>query len=115
MGVLDDVYAAASCAFVGGSLRPFGGHSPLEAAAAGRPVIVGPHTANCEDSVARLEGAGGLMRVENPAALGKRVAELLTAPEEAIRRGQAAHGAVQAGPDRGAATVRFLRERGVLP
>jgi 3-deoxy-D-manno-octulosonic-acid transferase len=115
MGVLDEVYAASTCAFVGGSLRPFGGHSPLEAAAAGRAAIVGPHTVNCEDAVARLEAGGGLLRVADPAALGDRVAELLTAPDEAIRRGRAGHAVVQSGTGRGAATVDFLRERGVLP
>jgi len=115
MGVLDEVYSASACAFVGGSLRPFGGHSPLEAAAAGRASIVGPHTANCQDAVDRLGKAGGLLRVEDAAELADRVAELLASPDAAARRGRAAHGVVAAADGRGAATVAFLRERGVLP
>lgn len=41
-GVLASYYAAADAAFVGGSLVPLGGHNPLEPAAAGAAVIVGP-------------------------------------------------------------------------
>jgi 3-deoxy-D-manno-octulosonic-acid transferase len=115
MGVLDEVYAASDCAFVGGSLRPFGGHSPLEAAAAGRTALVGPHTANCAGAVQRLETAGGLLRVEDAAALRDRVAELLGDPAAAERRGRAALEAVRESAGRGAATVRFLRESGVVP
>jgi 3-deoxy-D-manno-octulosonic-acid transferase len=115
MGVLDEVYAASSCAFVGGSLRPFGGHSPLEAAAAGRAALVGPHTANCAEAVERLEAAGGLLRVPDAATLGDRIGELLSDPAEAARRGRAGLAAVRGAGGRGAGTVRFLREAGVVP
>jgi len=115
IGVLDEAYAASACAFVGGSLRPYGGHSPLEAASAGRVSLVGPHTANCADAVERLEAAGGLLRVKDPAALGDRVAELLGSPPEAARRGRAAHSVVSTSAGGGEATVALLREHGVLP
>lgn len=43
MGELIGVFACADVAFVGGSLRNFGGHNPLEPAALGIPVLFGPY------------------------------------------------------------------------
>lgn len=43
MGVLPELYERARIAFVGGSLKPFGGHNPMEPAIAGIPVIFGPY------------------------------------------------------------------------
>lgn len=113
MGVLDEAYARAQCAFVGGSLRPFGGHSPLEAAAAGRAALVGPHTENCSDAVARLERAGGLERVTSGADLAVRVHRLLSDAAAAHRHGRAAHEAARQASGVGRATVAFLEARGV--
>jgi hypothetical protein len=39
LGVLADWYRAADAVFVGGSLAPYGGHNPMEAAACGVPVV----------------------------------------------------------------------------
>ena len=46
LGELAQFYALADCAFVGGSLIPFGGHNPLEPLAQGKPVLWGPHFFN---------------------------------------------------------------------
>jgi len=46
MGELPILLAAADVAFIGGSLVPVGGHNPIEAAAAGVPVLFGPHGFN---------------------------------------------------------------------
>jgi 3-deoxy-D-manno-octulosonic-acid transferase len=53
MGELQLLYGAADVAFVGGSLVPTGGHNLLEPAAAGIPVVFGPHMFNF-DEIARL-------------------------------------------------------------
>lgn len=45
-GELAKVYRYASAAFIGGTLPPFGGHNPIEAAAAGVPVCFGPSMSN---------------------------------------------------------------------
>jgi 3-deoxy-D-manno-octulosonic-acid transferase len=45
-GELARVYRYATAAFIGGSLMPFGGHNPIEAAAAGVPVCFGPSMTN---------------------------------------------------------------------
>jgi 3-deoxy-D-manno-octulosonic-acid transferase len=54
MGVLTELYALADAAFVGGSLKAFGGHNPLEPALAGTPVVFGPSMESQHDSAALL-------------------------------------------------------------
>lgn len=114
VGVLDDAYRASSVAFVGGSLRRFRGHSPWEAARAGRPVLMGPDTSNCADAFARLESRGGAVRVADAAELARRVGDWLADPAAAERAGAAAHGVVRDGLGGGERTVAFLRECGVV-
>ncbi len=60
-GVLASYYSAADVAFVGGSLVPLGGHNPLEPAACGVPVIMGPHHATQRDAVQALRSHGALI------------------------------------------------------
>lgn len=43
LGEMDSLFAVADAVFLGGSLAPRGGHNPIEPAAAGLPVISGPH------------------------------------------------------------------------
>lgn len=45
MGELPLFYGVSDVAFIGGSLIPWGGHNPLEAAALAKPLISGPHFA----------------------------------------------------------------------
>lgn len=73
MGELLNFYAASDVAFVGGSLRPNGGHNVLEPAALGVPIIVGPHTYNFADIVDLLQTAGGLVTVDNIGSLASQV------------------------------------------
>ncbi len=54
IGELASVYSLASIAFVGGSLRPSGGHNPLEPAQFGVPIVMGPHYENFRAIVDRL-------------------------------------------------------------
>ncbi len=46
MGLLQELYALANIAFVGGTLAPIGGHNLLEPVWVGTPVLFGPHTEN---------------------------------------------------------------------
>jgi 3-deoxy-D-manno-octulosonic-acid transferase len=114
MGVLPEAYRGARCAFVGGTLRPFGGHNPLEAAACGRAVLVGPHTESCEAAVGRLAERGALTRVRSAQELGERVAGLLGDPAAALRAGRAAWDVARSLGGAADATVAFLAERGAL-
>lgn len=63
LGELGLFYRLAGVALVGGSLVPHGGQNPLEPARLGCPVLLGPHTWNFEEPVARLLAAGGALRV----------------------------------------------------
>ncbi len=69
VGELASLYVMAAAAFVGGSLVPIGGHNVLEPAAAGAPVLFGPHTHHVREPAEALLLAGGAIRVPNAAAL----------------------------------------------
>ncbi len=69
MGELPLMYAASTVAFVGGSLVPIGGHNPLEPAAMGLPVVVGPHTFNFVDITSLLLQANALVQVTQSSEL----------------------------------------------
>ncbi|MFQ5608261.1 MAG: 3-deoxy-D-manno-octulosonic acid transferase [Candidatus Zixiibacteriota bacterium] len=50
-GVLVENYGAADLAFVGGTMKPIGGHNILEPPQRGTPVLFGPFTENVSDAV----------------------------------------------------------------
>jgi 3-deoxy-D-manno-octulosonic-acid transferase len=80
IGELASLYHEAELAFVGGSLVPLGGHNPIEAWAAGVPVLVGPHTENFRDVVADGELRGFARRVTGAAALSRELARAFSRP-----------------------------------
>lgn len=57
-GELARIYRYATAAFIGGTLAQFGGHNPIEAAAAGVPVAFGPHMSNFREIAAAFLGHG---------------------------------------------------------
>ncbi|WP_354468362.1 lipid IV(A) 3-deoxy-D-manno-octulosonic acid transferase [Marinobacterium sp. MBR-109] len=77
MGELMLFYAAADIAFVGGSFSATGGHNPLEPAALGLPVVMGPDCFNFQSITDSLSEAGGLVRVEDANALQTQLLEWL--------------------------------------
>jgi 3-deoxy-D-manno-octulosonic-acid transferase len=75
LGVLPDAYAAADFAIVGGTLEAYGGHNPVEPAALGVPVILGPSLANCRAAAEALLAAGGARAVASAAELAVALVE----------------------------------------
>ncbi len=69
MGELFAYYLVAEVAYVGGSLVPLGGQNLIEAAAAGCPVLIGPHTFNFSDTSDEAVRAGAAIRVADFDAL----------------------------------------------
>lgn len=69
MGELAAFLAAGDAAFIGGSLVPTGGHNLLEAAAAGVPVAVGPHTFNFAEITEMMVREGAAVRVADAGEL----------------------------------------------
>jgi 3-deoxy-D-manno-octulosonic-acid transferase len=84
IGELAALYGAAAVAFVGGTLAPIGGHSPIEPAQAGRAPIVGPHTENVRDVAALLLGADAAVRVGDAAGLAAALAPHRGATERTL-------------------------------
>ena len=115
LGVLKGYYGVADVAFVGGSLAPFGGHNPLEPAACGAALIMGPHHASQSDVVRALEAAGALRVAGSEAEVAKVLERLLGDAQARAGAGRAAVGVVV--KRRGAArrTVVRLVEMGLWP
>jgi 3-deoxy-D-manno-octulosonic-acid transferase len=90
MGEMFTYYAACDVAFIGGSLLPFGGQNLIEACAAGKPVLVGPHTYNFAAAAEGAISAGAALRVMDAADLARKAAALLTHPALLQRMGAAA-------------------------
>ncbi len=88
MGELMLFYAAADIAFVGGSFSGTGGHNPLEPAALGLPVVMGPDCFNFQVITEALRDQGGLVRVEQAEALERQLQDWLEQPEQRHQAGQ---------------------------
>lgn len=100
MGELGLWYRLAPIAFVGRSLiAPGGGQNPLEPARLGCAIAVGPYTGNFTDHVARLRQAGGLVQVDDAAALAEFVSAMLSDPRRRARIGEAAAASVTGSDD----------------
>lgn len=94
IGELASLYREACLAFIGGSLIPAGGHNPIEAWAAGVPVLVGPHTGNFREVTEDGERLGILERVDGAPALARAVAAAISDPDGLARRSERARQAV---------------------
>jgi 3-deoxy-D-manno-octulosonic-acid transferase len=101
IGELPSVYHHANLAFVGGSLVRGGGHNPIEAWAAGVPVVVGPHTENFREITEKGGELNILTRVANVEDLAKVLSSELADPSRLLARGTVARRFVAA--NRGAA------------
>lgn len=88
MGLLVDFYRLADVVFVGGSLVAKGGHNPLEPAALGKPVLMGPYTFNFAAVCECLQKAGNL-QLTSAAELLQQIPQLLADPEQRQSMGQA--------------------------
>ena len=95
MGEMDLFYAASDVAFVGGSFSPIGGHNTLEPAAAGIPVIVGPHTHNFVEITQLLLAVNALVQVQDSRALAQAVLHWFHSPEARKEAGNAGKNAVE--------------------
>ena len=99
-GVLGDLYALATVAFVGGGFHSAGLHSVLEPASFGAPVLFGPQHHKSRDAL-MLIAADGARAVEDAAQIEAVLGELLSDTARAKRLGDNARETVRRG--RGAA------------
>jgi 3-deoxy-D-manno-octulosonic-acid transferase len=97
-GELAALYTQAAIVFVGGSLVPIGGHSPLEPASAGKAVLFGPYMDHFAEVAELLVSQGGAIQIQDSqemaAALGAllkdraRLAQMGRAGQEIVRSHQ---------------------------
>jgi 3-deoxy-D-manno-octulosonic-acid transferase len=89
MGEMAMYYASCDVAFIGGSLLPYGGQNLIEAAAAGKPALIGPHTWNFEQAAEQAVAAGAAYRVGNAKELADAVRRLQADALQRSAMGQA--------------------------
>lgn len=89
IGLLPRIYPLAAAALLGGTFAPVGGHTPLEAAVAGCPLVAGPHVQHQLDLLAPLVAAGGVKPAASFAEAGAQLARWVAAPDEARAAGAA--------------------------
>ncbi len=110
VGVLGELYALASAAFVGGGFHSAGLHSVLEPAAFGAPVAFGPRITNSRDAMLLVERGGGAV-VSDADGAAKTILRWLTDAAECRRAGAQARALVESGvgaADRSFAIVTSL-------
>lgn len=105
MGELTRFYLHATVAFLGGSLVPVGGHNMLEPAAAGVPILYGPHVENFTEIAVVLESAGAALRVAHCEELATKVLDLFG---DAPQRACMAAAAIQVVRDQSRVTEDYL-------
>jgi 3-deoxy-D-manno-octulosonic-acid transferase len=108
LGELASLYRLASIAFIGGSLVPAGGHTPIEPAACGVPILFGRHMDHVREVADGLLEAQAAIEVSGSVELKRQVVALSEDAARRARLGRNARALVEA--HRGAArrTVEAL-------
>jgi 3-deoxy-D-manno-octulosonic-acid transferase len=88
IGVLADLYALATVAYVGGGFHDAGLHSLVEPAVFRVPVIVGPRHADSRDATLML-ATGGAVTVDDAQQLSRTLIRLFTSEQERADRADA--------------------------
>lgn len=121
IGELAAAYELCNVAFVGGSLVPSGGHNIIEAAAFGKPVVVGPHMENFQEILdlflAENVGVniaparvGSVVQISSAAALPFALGYLLKHPHESRLLGEAARRVYMNNQDRTNGVIQSIAE-----
>jgi 3-deoxy-D-manno-octulosonic-acid transferase len=108
IGELAQVYPMATVVFVGGSLAPYGGHNILEAAIAGKAVVVGPHMENFQEIADTFRAADAFVQVPSAEALADAVGRLFVDTERRNAIGERARSLIERNRGAVARTVDAL-------
>ena len=109
LGELPIFFGASDVAFVGGSLQDIGGHNLLEPAAAGVPIVTGPHLHNFAEIADALQQVGALMVVDSEEGLGDALDTLLDNPALRATMGEAGRALAESGRGALARTLTAVR------
>lgn len=110
MGKLNDAYAVASFAFVGGSIADKGGHNALEPASFSIPIMMGPHTYNNPVICSHLEECGALIKVEDGEAMSTAIERWVKNASEREKAGQAGRKVLEDNSGALESTVKCIRK-----
>ena len=102
--------SAGDMAFVGGSLVPVGGHNPLEPAALGKPVLMGPHVTNFQQVDRLLASHAARLRVHDASELAESLQRLVRDRHFLDSTGRNAEAVIRAHRGASARTKRILGE-----
>ena len=109
VGVLADLYAIATVAYVGGGFHRAGLHSVVEPAVLGVPVLIGPrHDASRDASL--LLANGGAIAAHDAVALANAIATLATNPNKRAAMSTAASAVVSGELGAAQRSVEIVRE-----
>ncbi|MDA0149380.1 lipid IV(A) 3-deoxy-D-manno-octulosonic acid transferase [Vibrio sp. LaRot3] len=90
MGEMMSMFGVSNAAFIGGSLIERGGHNPLEPAAFGLPLTMGPHVFNFASVCDMLSDNQALATVENSQQLTEQILTWFNDPTLAQQDGEKA-------------------------
>ncbi len=109
MGELRKAYALADVVVVGRSFGALHGSDPMEPAALGKPLLIGPAHSDFESAVSALR-EGGALEVVEACELAARLAALLADGSLRSERGRSAERVVRAHQGPARAHAQMLRE-----
>ncbi len=109
-GELAALYTQAALVFVGGSLVPIGGHSPLEPASAGKAVVFGPHMDHFAEVAELLVSQGGAIQIQDSQEMAVILGGLLKDRARLKQMGRAAEQIVRSQQGTVARTTELIAE-----
>jgi 3-deoxy-D-manno-octulosonic-acid transferase len=107
-GELKAFYQIATLVFVGKSLTAHGGQNPIEPAALGKAIIVGPNMENFKSIMAAFRANDSIVTANDATELGQRCAELLSDDAKRTELGRRALAVVEANSGATARTVDLI-------
>lgn len=81
LGQIPTYLPCANFAFIGGSLIPHGGQSPIEALAYNIPILYGPSIFNFSDIIQELTEQQSIIRVQNSSDIADKIIQLINTPQ----------------------------------
>jgi 3-deoxy-D-manno-octulosonic-acid transferase len=90
LGELGTWYAFSPIVFLGGALKPIGGHNPFAVAQAGAAIVSGPHVFNFSETFTELNDRDALITVADAGAIAREISALLHSSEALARARHAA-------------------------
>ncbi|MGH8746601.1 MAG: 3-deoxy-D-manno-octulosonic acid transferase, partial [Burkholderiales bacterium] len=112
MGEMAFYYAACDAALIGGSFRRLGGQNLIEACAAGKPAVLGPHMFNFEEATRQALAAGAALQLPDAGEAMRAARALLGDAGRRARMGAA--GLQLCAAHRGATGRHLALVRGLL-